>query len=248
VTHDELQSLLGVYALDAVEPDESALVEAHLAECARCRAEVAAHREAAARLGNVGGDAPAGVWDRIADQLAFESSRSPEPALPPNVIPLPSRRPLPLALLASLAAVAVALIGLLGVSTIRLQHQVDDLRSAVSAGGLQQAAAAAVLDPNRVTAQLVSADGSLSADVVILPSGSAYLVSTNLPALETSSEYQLWGLDNGQAVSLGLLGNAPRLAAFRVDSAVTQLMVTAEPKGGRAQPDSKILVQAVLPH
>ncbi len=48
--HDELIELLGVYALDAVSPDERRAIEAHLEVCASCRAEVADHLEVAAGL------------------------------------------------------------------------------------------------------------------------------------------------------------------------------------------------------
>ncbi len=68
-THEELQELLGVYALDALEPDEAAEVEAHLAQCPRCAAEVDAHREVAGLIGNGGAEAPAELWDRIAERL-----------------------------------------------------------------------------------------------------------------------------------------------------------------------------------
>ena len=57
MTHDELQSLLGAYALDAVEDDEARAVERHLQECPRCRAEVANHRETAALMASVGAEA-----------------------------------------------------------------------------------------------------------------------------------------------------------------------------------------------
>ena len=69
MTHEEIGELLGAYALHATEPDEVAIIEAHLAECPKCRAEVAAHLEVATLLGNSGGDAPDGLWDRIADTL-----------------------------------------------------------------------------------------------------------------------------------------------------------------------------------
>ncbi|MEA3055576.1 MAG: hypothetical protein QOD30_1008, partial [Actinomycetota bacterium] len=49
-SHDEIQELLGAYALDAVDPDERSDVEDHLRDCARCRAEVAEHRDTAAFL------------------------------------------------------------------------------------------------------------------------------------------------------------------------------------------------------
>ena len=68
-THEDIQELLGAYALHAVDPDEAEVVEAHLEPCPRCRAEVEGHREVATMLGNSGGDAPDGLWDRIASQL-----------------------------------------------------------------------------------------------------------------------------------------------------------------------------------
>ncbi|MBV8162450.1 MAG: anti-sigma factor [Acidimicrobiia bacterium] len=249
MTHDELQSLLGAYALDAVEPDEAAMLDAHLADCPRCRAEVAAHRATAATLANVGGEAPAEVWDRIAATLDFEGAPAGAQALPAEVVlpsavaALRSRRPLSLPVLAGLAAAAAVVIGLLGVSTVRLQHRVDHLRDAVSAGGLEQAAAGAALDPRHTTTALRSPDGALSAQVVIGPDGAAYLINSGLRPLDPSRTYQLWGLDRGQIVSLGLLGSSPRVTAFRVDAGVTRLMVTAEDEGGSPQPHPPVLIQ-----
>jgi hypothetical protein len=74
MTHDEIAEFLGVYALDAVSPEEALEIEQHLAECPRCRAEVAAHREVAGVLGNVSSTAPPGLWDRIAEELAIGSA------------------------------------------------------------------------------------------------------------------------------------------------------------------------------
>jgi anti-sigma factor RsiW len=53
----EIKELLGAYALDALEPDERAMVEAHLRTCVRCSVEVARHHEVAGLLANPGGDA-----------------------------------------------------------------------------------------------------------------------------------------------------------------------------------------------
>jgi anti-sigma factor RsiW len=80
--HDAVEALLGAYALDAVEPEEAAAVEAHLATCRRCAAEVARHHEVAGLLANSGGDAPAELWDRISERL--ERPVAPTmPAVPP---------------------------------------------------------------------------------------------------------------------------------------------------------------------
>jgi anti-sigma-K factor RskA len=247
VNHDDLQSLLGAYALDAIDADEEPALRVHLAECPRCRSEVAAHRQTAALLGNIGGAAPADVWERIASELALENASWQTSPLRAKVVPLSSWRRLVLPAVAALAAASVVLIGMLGVATIRVQHRVDVLRSMASAGGLQQAAAAAVLDPRHTTTRLSSGDGYLVAQVVIRPDGEAYLVNSDLPPLESAHTYQLWGLTGARVVSLVLLGTTPRLAAFRVDGAVSRLMVTAEPKGGTPRPTGPILIQGRLP-
>jgi anti-sigma factor RsiW len=67
--HQELQELLGVYALDAVDPETAAMVEHHLAECVKCSVEVSQHHEVAGLLANSGGESPAGLWDGIAAQI-----------------------------------------------------------------------------------------------------------------------------------------------------------------------------------
>src|SRR4051794_36467036 len=69
MNHEQVQALLGAYAIDAVDADEVVAVEAHLEECSRCHAELAEMREVAAFLAHSGGDAPAGLWDRIATSL-----------------------------------------------------------------------------------------------------------------------------------------------------------------------------------
>jgi len=67
--HREIQELLGVYALDAVDPETAALVERHLDGCIKCSMEVAQHHEVAGLLANSGGESPVGLWDGIAAQL-----------------------------------------------------------------------------------------------------------------------------------------------------------------------------------
>ena len=71
--HEEIESLLGAYALDAVTPDERVLVEEHVEGCPRCRAELDAFMEVAAALGNSVDPVPHELWDRIAGQLDLSS-------------------------------------------------------------------------------------------------------------------------------------------------------------------------------
>ncbi len=69
-TDAELDELLGVHALDAIEnARERAAVEAYVARSPRARAELDAHRQVAAALGNAVISAPPELWARIADHL-----------------------------------------------------------------------------------------------------------------------------------------------------------------------------------
>ncbi|HEY0397098.1 MAG TPA: zf-HC2 domain-containing protein, partial [Acidimicrobiia bacterium] len=86
-THHDIQELLGAFALDAVDDEERDVIEAHLAGCPRCRAEVEGHRETAALLAHSGARAPEAVWDRIAEALdeappAMDLARIAPPARP----------------------------------------------------------------------------------------------------------------------------------------------------------------------
>ncbi len=69
-TDAELDELLGVHALDAIEnPSERAAVEAYVARSPRARAELDVHRQVAAALGNAVIAAPPDLWARISGQL-----------------------------------------------------------------------------------------------------------------------------------------------------------------------------------
>ncbi|HET9692479.1 MAG TPA: zf-HC2 domain-containing protein [Acidimicrobiales bacterium] len=164
-THDDIQSLLGAYALDAVDPDEAALVERHLPVCPRCRSELSEHREVAGLLGYAGQEAPAGLWDRIATSM---QEAPPELLLAPlgaddrvggpadhgrpgTVVRLGDRLPgapraranrrtrgaatVRVRTVAVLAAAAAVVVAVLGVQVARLVHRQDALANAVAATG-----------------------------------------------------------------------------------------------------------------
>jgi hypothetical protein len=83
--HDELASLLGVYALDALRPDERHAVEAHLETCDACRDEVHRHLEVAAGLSALSIDAPPDdLWDRILASL--DEPAGEQPAIRPPAL------------------------------------------------------------------------------------------------------------------------------------------------------------------
>lgn len=248
MSHEEIEELLGAYALDAVEPAEAGLIEAHLAECPRCRAELKQHREVAALLGNAGAEAPPDLWDRIASHLESE----PPNAAVATAIGLGAsgrqgarrRRGLVFAPLAGLAAAAAVVVAVLSFQLAHLDNEVHTLQSATS--GLSTAVSGVLAGPHR-TIELASADRRLAATVVVAPSGQAYWLSSNLADLPATMTYQVWGTSAGHPVSLGLLGpDAATLWAFRVGPATAAILVTAEPSGGTQLPTSPAIVRAGL--
>lgn len=236
--HDEIAELLGAYALHAVDPDERALIDEHLDECPKCRAELRDHEQVATLLGNTGGDAPDGLWDRIAS--ALEETAPPMrldlPAGPAAVIPLAGRRRPVGRVAVALVVAAAAVIGILGVKVVDQESRIGDLHEALESDAMVRAAGLALSDPNAEQAQLASLDGSVTASAVVLPDGSGYLLAQNMPALARGKTYQLWGQTEGGLISLGLLGSDPNdVVAFQCTDGVAALAITEEDAPGVVQ-------------
>ncbi len=230
LTHLEIEELLGVYALDAVDEAEAEAVRRHLRECPRCDTEVAMHREVAASMAHVGASAPEGVWERITEgleepppQLDMARVRSLSP---------PRRRSVPLRAVAPMAAAAAVVIALLGVQVARQDDRIDQLAALTEERNLQGAVTAALFDPDARTVELRSGDGHVLAKAVLQRDGDGYLVPEQLPPLPDHRTYQLWGQVGGHMVSLGVLGSTPDIAAFKAAAPVSLLAVTDEPAGG----------------
>ena len=244
LTHPEIQELLGVYALDAVSPEEADLVEVHLRDCPRCRAEVADHREVAASLAHVGSSAPPGVWSRIAGSL---EEAPPQLDMARVVSMRPRRRSVPVQVAAAIAAIAAAVIAVLGVQVNHLNDRTGELAAAVQRHGLDQAVQGALLDDSSRKVSLTSKDGVTFARAVVRSNGDAYLVPQDMPALPADQTYQLWAVAGDKAVSVGILGAAPGVSAFKVaGGAPAVLAITAERAGGVPAPTKAPVVQGLL--
>jgi anti-sigma-K factor RskA len=239
--HDEVSELLATYSLDALPPEEAALVEQHLSDCPRCRAELASLREVAGLLAGSATSPPERLWDRIASELTSPASSPPEP---PTLRPIGSgRRPRAWrAAAVGLVAAILAVLGALSYRVVSLDHRVGELQSALGQHGPSQQVALALADPTHRSVQLTAKGSTAHATVVLLPDGRAYWVDDNLAALPPGRTYQLWALSSGKVVSLGVLGRSPENVPFRVERTMTQLMVTAEPTGGAPAPTTPVLV------
>jgi anti-sigma factor RsiW len=251
--HDGISELLATYALDALPPDEAALVEEHLADCPRCQDELASLREVAALLAASEVSPPEAIWDRIAAELTASLPSNPslpsDPSLPGNP-PTPEVRPIGPArrkrawrvAAAGLAAAVLAVLGVLSYRAVDLDNRVGQLQSALGHHGPSQQVAVALADPAHQTVQLNAKGSSAHANLVLLPDGRAYWVTDNLASLPPGRTYQLWALASGKVVSLGVLGRSPENVPFRVERTMTQLMVTAEPTGGVPAPTTPVLI------
>lgn len=251
LTCDSAADLLGVYALDALDADEANLVRDHLQRCPRCSQEVDQHRESIVMLAGGGGPAPERLWDRIASSIGADAGPSSAPP-PPRLATAARRRQNRVKpIWAGAVAVAAALTAVVGLQTVRvdqLNHRVNQLATAARQTGGFQGLAAALVDPSARHYTLTSTSPARQplGQLIILPSGSSYLVGSRLPQLTSDSTYQLWSMLNGRAVSVGLLGAHPDTAAFTVDPSVptAAYLVTVEPAGGVVAPTSSPIAQA----
>jgi hypothetical protein len=231
--HDELRDLVAASALDAVDDEEERLVQDHVRTCTRCRADLVAFREVAARLSYVGEEAPSGVWQRIAAATA----PSPRPPLQLVVGEAGSGRRPRMRLLGGLAGAAVAVgFALLAAGVVSQSGRIDRLQSAVVQARVDRSLMALAFDPNARRADLTTAAGTTVAVVALRADGSGFLVPLRLPGLPADRTYQAWTIRGGRARSIGLLSTGSAALSFRAPEAPVTVAVTIEPRGGSARP------------
>ncbi len=267
MTHAEIEELLGAYALDALDPETAAVVEAHLDGCVRCAIEVGQHHEVAGLLANSGGTAPASLWSGIAEQLGGTSDQSwdrlaarldtPGTERDPGserpgrdggdagagaaVVPIDGRRRRTRWATAGagvVAAAAAVLALVFGLQVHHLNGQVDALQAGPRLSSAERAALAS--PTTRRIPMLATAPnpaGDTPASIVLTAAGTGFLVDDRgdgLAPLPADRTYQLWGVVQGRAISLGLLGPHPDIVPFSVagSAPVTEFAVTDEVAGG----------------
>ena len=236
----ELDDLLGAFALDAVDDSEREQVEQYLRQRPHARALVDEYRETAASLAYADTEAPAGLWERIAERLA-EQPPAPEAGAPP--VPLRPRRRASISRLAiaAAAAVTVIVVGALIVKVVQQDDRISDLARDTERGSLLDAADSASRDPSATKVRLSAPDGSLSARLVYLPNGDGFVVQSNLAPLSSNLVYQLWAVvdgPSGRTISAGVLGSDPDVTAFRVRAPVAGFAITEERSPGAVSPEN----------
>ena len=181
----EIEELLAVYALDAVDDDERAIVDDYLRGNPRAVAEVESYREALSYL-HSGSAAPPGLWERIATEL--------ETAPPPLRLdafrtPPPARRRVGRILAIAAAVIALAAAG--GV-IVHQQREIDGRGSDSVAAAIEREAGNAQRNPQSQTVLLRDSGGALSVVAFLEPDGDLFLSGDQLPVLDRDRTYQLW--------------------------------------------------------
>ena len=224
---DDPHSLVGPYALDALDEHEVRGFEEHLALCERCREELAGLREAAAALayGAAGPEPASELKERILAQARSERQ---------TVVPLRPRRNWTAPLAAAAAVAACAALGL-GIWAATLKSDLDAARNKAK----NDALVSVLVQPGAKFVPLNS-----RAKLAYAPSGSATLL-VSAPRAPSGKTYEAWVIERGKASPAGLFGGGKSASVIRITRPVRPgaiVAVTLERSGGVDQPTRKPLM------
>ncbi|WP_394427093.1 anti-sigma factor [Streptomyces sp. SGAir0957] len=247
VDMNDLHTLTGAYALDALDDDERGAFEAHMARCASCALEV---REFSATAGRLALAATSRAPQHLKSQVLRHISqvRQEPPGAQVNAPPTRTQRGRTVRW--TLAA-CTAGIATLGATTVWQHQQAAAARQRAEVVREQTDDITAVLAaPDVKTASASLGGGSLGSVVVSQSSGKAVFIASHMAAPPKGKVYQLWFADGGHMRPAGLMdasrANQSVLMNGRTGEA-TAVGITLEPAGGSHQPTSPPLATMALP-
>lgn len=223
--HDRQRDDIAAYLLGALEPGEAAELERHIAGCAECEEELRRLRPAVQVLPETVEkvEAPAALRVRLMEQVRAEAGSQ----ATPEVRSAPRWR-FGLRPLAGLATVAILLAAIAGYA----------IRDSDSGGGSKTTTVVSGHPPG-VTAEMVR-EGETGT-----------LRLANLHQLPAGKVLQAWVQRGKRVVSAKALfvPNPDGTATATIDGmdGVNTVMVTAEPRGGSAQPTGAPIVSVGIP-
>ncbi|WP_338671951.1 anti-sigma factor [Streptomyces sp. SCSIO 30461] len=246
-TIEEVHTLTGAYALDALPRDERERVEAHLTRCAPCRGEVAGFTATAGRLAQaVSTPAPRAMRDSV--MRGIESVRQMPPRVPatnPRVTSILAgkRRTGPLLIAAGL----VAAVTFAGVAAWQHQQSNESRQRAAQATRQLDDLTSVMSAPDARTVQGRTTNGATTSVIASRRLGKAVFVGTGLPRPETGKTYQLWYAEQGTMHPAGLVEHDGAVVIDGNLTNATAIGLTIEPDGGSSQPTTTPLMLLTLP-
>ena len=247
MTHPDLHTLTGAYALDALDDAERGAFEAHLPDCDECRHEVEGFLATTAMLGvAVAEHPPAHLKGTVLDIVArtrqdAPSAAEPVPTRRDNVVDLtrrPARRAWMDRMLLPAAAVMAIVVAGMSIVVGNLNRRLD---AVVPANEI--AAVAAADDLQTWEAELP--DGGNVRVVYSATRGEGWFLADGMSATEAGKVYELWLIDDEGPSPAGLFNTADGLAAHAFTGSVEDVEaigVTVEPASGSPQPTTDPVV------
>jgi anti-sigma-K factor RskA len=250
--HDEVQELLGVYAIHAVDDAEAVAINAHVQSCALCAIELERLFDSSAAFGMTELEEPSGeIWGRIQSEIRGPSetfaplvpvasvpTASPVAEPMSNVIPLDAQRAARRSRFRVAAASAAAAVALAVPITMSL--------GGGPAPSLAALAKSAASQSGSRTVPLIDASGKTLAEAIISSTGQGFISAKALSALPDDKTYQLWLIGGVAPVSSGLLGSNPGVSTFTIRPDVAAIAISVEPAAGSTEPTTTPIALAQL--
>jgi anti-sigma-K factor RskA len=238
----EVHTLAGAYAMDAISAPDRARFERHLAGCQECAREIASLREATARLATATAvPPPSGLKERVMAAATLTRQQAP----PVSEL---STRPAWRGRL-TMAAAAVAAMVVLGAAVvfgIANGSMRDQLNQAQASS--QQVAAVLTARDATMTTGAVTGGGTVT---IVMSHSMHALVFTaaDLHALPASRGYELWLIGPAGDRPVTMLPAGHDMTGPVIASGLRpgdHLALTAEPPGGSARPTVPMMLDVAL--
>ena len=229
----DLHTLTGAYAAHALPLEEEREFEEHLRACDACAQEVHELEATTARLaGGVAVVPPPALKRSVMAHIATVRQLPPLGA-PDHAVVVPLRRAWyrsPLGIAA--AGLLVLTLGLSGFA-LETRHQLSDERVA------SDRITSIVADPSRQVRTATLAGGGSA--TVLSAQGRAVVLTSELAALPSDRDYQLWIIAGTKTTSVGLLSRTSGVSRTLVSGLpkAASVAISIEPDGGSEQPTTK---------
>ncbi len=212
--HEQIESLLGAFVLNALDPLEYRRVSKHLSSCTGCANEVALLQGPAAELAMLPG--PESDADELVDRITA--------ALPWRPTRVMTR------LTAGIAAVAIAIAGFLGVSLMQERNDRRELTDILAVA-------------ERIV-ELRAEPGFDGEGKLYLAGDRAALVLERIPDPGRGKSYQLWSVAGTKPTSMTVVGGGERVVdLLEWNGRADVFAVTIEPAGGSPVPTTDPVLQ-----